>query len=50
VFSSSRVPSLPRIAAGDRFPANCELIEVRVSELRQLFNAIDPSPTTRGSR
>ena len=31
-------------AAGDPIPANCELIEVRVSELKQLFNAIDPSP------
>jgi hypothetical protein len=28
-------------AAGDPIPANCELIEVRVSELKQLFNAID---------
>jgi hypothetical protein len=25
-------------------PPDCELIEVHVSELRQLFNAIDPSP------
>ena len=32
------------VTAGDPFPANCELIEVRVSELKQLFNAIDPSP------
>ena len=32
------------VAAGDPLPANCELIEVRVSELKQLFNAIDPSP------
>jgi hypothetical protein len=31
-------------SAGDPLPANCELIEVRVSELKQLFNAIDPSP------
>jgi len=31
-------------AAGDPLPADCELIEVRVSELKQLFNAIDPSP------
>ena len=30
--------------AGDPLPAHCELIEVRVSELKQLFNAIDPSP------
>ena len=31
-------------SAGDVIPANCELIEVRVAELRQLFNAIDASP------
>jgi hypothetical protein len=31
-------------SAGDPFPANCVLIEVHVSELKQLFNAIDPSP------
>jgi hypothetical protein len=31
-------------SAGDPLPASCELIEVRVSELKQLFNAIDPSP------
>jgi hypothetical protein len=31
-------------SAGDPLPARCELIEVRVSELKQLFNAIDPSP------
>lgn len=29
---------------GDEIPANCELIEVHVPELRQLFNPIDPSP------
>jgi hypothetical protein len=31
-------------SAGDPIPPSCELIEVRVAELRQLFNAIDPSP------
>ena len=31
-------------AAGDVVPAGYEVIEVRVAELRQLFNAIDPSP------
>ncbi len=31
-------------AAGDTIPAECQVIEVRVAELRQLFNAIDPSP------
>jgi hypothetical protein len=30
--------------AGDPIPAGSALIEVRVAELRQLFNAIDPSP------
>ncbi|MGH9238416.1 MAG: hypothetical protein ACRD3G_10295 [Vicinamibacterales bacterium] len=31
-------------SAGDPIPPDCELIRVRVSELKQLFNAIDPSP------
>ena len=31
-------------AAGDPIPANCEVVEVHVAELKQLFNAIDPSP------
>jgi len=31
-------------AAGDAIPPQCELIEVRVGELKQLFNAMDPSP------
>ena len=31
-------------SAGDAVPRACRLIEVRVGELRQLFNAIDPSP------
>lgn len=31
-------------SAGDALPARCRVIEVRVAELRQLFNAIDPSP------
>jgi hypothetical protein len=33
-----------RSSAGDTIPAECRAIEVRVAELRQLFNAIDPSP------
>jgi hypothetical protein len=33
-----------RSSAGDAIPAECRVIEVRVAELRQLFNAIDPSP------
>jgi hypothetical protein len=35
--------SQPR-SAGDPIPPNCQVIEVHVAELRQLFNAIDPSP------
>ena len=31
-------------SAGDAIPQACHVIEVRVAELRQLFNAIDPSP------
>jgi hypothetical protein len=31
-------------AAGDPIPANCVVIAVHVTELKQLFNAIDPSP------
>ena len=34
----------PRSSAGDALPQRCQVIEVRVAELRQLFNAIDPSP------
>ena len=36
--------SLPNAAAGDALPAGCRPIEVRVAELRQLFDEIDPSP------
>ena len=35
-----RAPSF----AGDALPQRCQVIEIRVTELRQLFNAIDPSP------
>src|ERR1700745_3770956 len=31
-------------SAGDPLPAKCAVIEVHVGELKQLFNAIDPSP------
>lgn len=31
-------------AAGDPIPPTCKVIEVHVGELKQLFNAIDPSP------
>ena len=34
----------PRLSAGDALPQHCQVIEIRVAELRQLFNAIDPSP------
>ena len=30
--------------AGDHIPSPCEVIEVRVSDLNQLFKALDPSP------
>ena len=36
-------PETPH-SAGDPIPAKCEVIEVHVAELKQLFNAIDPSP------
>jgi hypothetical protein len=39
--SPQGVPAQP---AADRLPASSELIEVRVGELKQLFNSIDPSP------
>jgi hypothetical protein len=31
-------------SAGDSIPENCKVIEIHVTELKQLFNAIDPSP------
>jgi len=31
-------------SAGDRIPDGCRVIEVRLTELRQLFHSIDPSP------
>ena len=31
-------------SAGDPVPAKCSVIRVHVTELRQLFNSIDPSP------
>jgi hypothetical protein len=37
------VPHRPQ-SAGDPLPQRCAVIEIRVAELRQLFNAIDPSP------
>ena len=38
------MPPQPRSSAGDALPERCQVIEIRVAELRQLFNAIDPSP------
>jgi hypothetical protein len=44
----SRMPPPPTTilpaAAGDALPPRCRPIEVRVAELRQLFDEIDPSP------
>jgi hypothetical protein len=34
----------PPPSVGDPIASNCEIIEVHVAELKQLFNAIDPSP------
>lgn len=33
-----------RPSAGDPIPSKCSIIEIHVSELKQLFDAIDPSP------
>jgi hypothetical protein len=41
------VPTQPRPSAGDDLPQRCQLIEVSVEKLQQLFNAIDPSPFHR---
>lgn len=35
---------MPEHSAGDPIPAKCAVIRVHVTELRQLFNSIDPSP------
>ena len=37
-------PVTSRTSAGDEIANGTQVIEVRVAELRQLFNAIDPSP------
>ena len=34
----------PEHSAGDPIPSKCAVIRVHVTELRQLFNSIDPSP------
>lgn len=38
------VAARPEHSAGDPIPAKCAVIRVHVTELRQLFNSIDPSP------
>jgi hypothetical protein len=40
--SLSGTPDQP--SAGDPLPPKCSVIEVHLGELKQLFNAIDPSP------
>lgn len=40
----ARQPPADLPSAGDAIPPECRIIEVHVTELRQLFNAIDPSP------
>lgn len=37
-------PAMDKPSAGDPLPSNCSVIEVQVGELKQLFDAIDPSP------
>jgi hypothetical protein len=43
-FLGVEVPLQPRPFAGDALPQSGQIIEIRVAELRQLFDAIDPSP------
>jgi hypothetical protein len=33
-----------KVSAGDPIPPKCAVIEVHIGELKQLFDAIDPSP------
>jgi len=42
VTNTSRITD--KTSAGDPIPPKCSVIEVHVGELKQLFNAIDPSP------
>lgn len=48
IDSRSRMTDISRahgkISVGDSIPPKCSVIEVLVGELKQLFNAIDPSP------
>lgn len=41
---ADNLPSTNKPSAGDPIPPKCSIIEVHVAELRQLFDAIDPSP------
>ena len=41
---SSLAAVAPASAAGDPIPSDCVRIEVSVGQLKQLFNAMDPSP------
>ena len=41
---TTSLPAPLKDAAGDPIPPKCSVIEVSVGELKQLFNAIDPSP------
>jgi hypothetical protein len=43
-LGTEEMPSVPPSSAGDALPQHCQVIEIRVAELRQLFNVIDPSP------
>jgi hypothetical protein len=46
-FERRKAPESPGqqpSSAGDPIPPTCQLIEVHVAELNQLFNAIDPAP------
>jgi hypothetical protein len=44
IMSETPVSTQQRQSAGDPIPRECEVIEIHVAELLQLFNAIDPSP------
>src|SRR3954469_15165011 len=44
VSATEGAPASSRHSAGDPIPPDCQLIEVHVAELNQLFNAIDPAP------
>ena len=44
VVSGRSMPRPPSASPSDTISPSCEVIEVRVAELRQLFNAMDPSP------